>query len=54
MTVVIKCADPPDLFGGHVGVAEDVCGLHKALFLHPSRLLHALANLGRGFPVGGR
>jgi hypothetical protein len=39
---VTKCADRSDLRGGHVGVTEDVCGLGKALLLHPSRLLHAL------------
>ena len=54
MAFVIQCADRSDLLGGHVGVAEDVFGLGKALILYPSRLLHALTNLGRVFPVGRR
>jgi hypothetical protein len=54
MTFVVKFTDRSDLRGGHMGIAEDMLGLGKALVLHPSCLLYALANLGRGFPVGRR
>jgi hypothetical protein len=43
--IALLSADCSNLRGGHVGVTEDVCGLGKALILHQSGLLHALANL---------